>query len=196
MLFTFDVIYVEMSFKIAKSIVYGTKIILQVSPINTYGWSCNANVGSNVIHTQNGKVNFWTPCMLNFETLSLGKGIPPRDHLLILFFSKFLCVGLRHSSHLFFNRIVSLWNQLQPHTRSSVSFSIFKTDAVLCLNQNLILILKPIVLAHGFLHVAALCVGVLRGEGEGGCFLGLGGMVLEVICTCSSHALHWYQFVF
>ena len=31
----------------------------------------------------------------------------------------------------FFNRIVSLWNQLPANTRSSVSFSIFKTNAVL-----------------------------------------------------------------
>ena len=31
----------------------------------------------------------------------------------------------------FFNRIVSLWNQLPPNTRSSVSFSVFKTNAVL-----------------------------------------------------------------
>ena len=31
----------------------------------------------------------------------------------------------------FFNRIVSSWNQLPPNTRSSVSFSIFKTNAVL-----------------------------------------------------------------
>ena len=67
----------------------------------------------------------------------------------------------------FFNRIVSLWNQLPPDTKSSVSFSIFKTNAVLFfLNQNLILILKPTVLAHGFLHVAALCADVFRGEGE------------------------------
>ena len=34
----------------AKSIVFGTKIILQVSSINIYGWSCNANVGSNIIN--------------------------------------------------------------------------------------------------------------------------------------------------
>ena len=39
--------------------------------------------------------------MLNFATLGLGKGIPPRDQLLILFFSRFVFVGLRHSSHLF-----------------------------------------------------------------------------------------------
>ena len=34
----------------AKSIVFGTKIILQVSSINMYGWSFNANVGSKVIN--------------------------------------------------------------------------------------------------------------------------------------------------
>ena len=50
-----------------------------------------------------------------------------------------------------------------PNTRSSVSFSIFKTNAVLFKNQNLILILKLTVLAHGFLHVAALYAGVLGG---------------------------------
>ena len=41
-------------------------------------------------------------------------------------------------------------------------------------NQNLILILKPKVLAHGFLHVAVLCACVLGGgggEGEDGLFL-------------------------
>ena len=36
----------------------------------------------------------------------------------------------------FFNRIVSLWNQLPPNTRSSVSFSIFKTNAVLFLKSK------------------------------------------------------------
>ena len=39
-----------LNLKIAKSIVFGTKIILQVSSIDIYGWSCNANVGSNVIN--------------------------------------------------------------------------------------------------------------------------------------------------
>ena len=34
----------------AKSIVSGTKIILQVSSINIYGRGYNANVGSNVIN--------------------------------------------------------------------------------------------------------------------------------------------------
>ena len=48
----------------AKSIVFGTKIILQVSSINIYGWSSNANVGSNIINILKGKVNFWTPCTL------------------------------------------------------------------------------------------------------------------------------------
>ena len=48
----------------AKIIVFGTKIILQVSSINIYGWSCNTNVGSNFINIKKGKVNFWTPCMI------------------------------------------------------------------------------------------------------------------------------------
>ena len=34
----------------AKSIVFGTKIILQVSSINTCDWSFNASVGSNIIN--------------------------------------------------------------------------------------------------------------------------------------------------
>ena len=34
----------------AKSIVFGTKIILQVSSINIYGWGCNANISTNVIN--------------------------------------------------------------------------------------------------------------------------------------------------
>ena len=34
----------------AKSIVFGTKIILQVSSNNIYGWSCNASAGSNIIN--------------------------------------------------------------------------------------------------------------------------------------------------
>ena len=34
----------------AKRIVFGTKIILEVSSINIYDWSCNANVGSYVIN--------------------------------------------------------------------------------------------------------------------------------------------------
>ena len=66
----------------------------------------------------------------------------------------------------FFNRIVSLWNQLPPNTRSSVSFLFLflKLMQFFFLNQNLILILKPTVLAHGFLHVAALCAAVLGGR--------------------------------
>ena len=64
------------------------------------------------------------------------------------------------------------------------------------LNQNLILILKPTVLAHCFLHVAALCADVLRGRVRAAYFWSRGGMVLEVIRTFSSHALHWYLFVF
>ena len=43
--------------------MFGTKIILQVSSINIYGWRCNADVGSNIINIEEGKVNFWTPCM-------------------------------------------------------------------------------------------------------------------------------------
>ena len=54
---------VQYPLKMAKSIVFGTKIILQVSSINIYDWSCNANVGSNVIYIKKGKVNFWTPYM-------------------------------------------------------------------------------------------------------------------------------------
>ena len=48
----------------AKTIVFGTKIILQVSSINIYGWSCYVNVDSNIINILKGKVNFWTPCMI------------------------------------------------------------------------------------------------------------------------------------
>ena len=66
----------------------------------------------------------------------------------------------------------------------------------LCQFKNLILILKLTVLAHGFLHVAALCADVLGGDCEGSLFWSRGGMVLEVIRTSSSHALHWYLFVF
>ena len=47
----------------------------------------------------------------------------------------------------FFNRIVSLWNQLPLNTRSSVSFFFLflKLMRPLFKNQNLILILKPTV---------------------------------------------------
>ena len=38
----------QLNFKMAKSIVFGTKIILQISSTNIYGWSCNASVGCNV----------------------------------------------------------------------------------------------------------------------------------------------------
>ena len=34
----------------AKSIVFGTKIILQVSSINIYDWSCNVSIDFNVIN--------------------------------------------------------------------------------------------------------------------------------------------------
>ena len=66
------------------------------------------------------------------------------------------------------------------------------------LNQILILILKPTVLAYGFLHVAALCADadVLRGRVRAAYFWSRGGMVLEVKRTCSSHAQHWYLLVF
>ena len=49
--------------------MFGTKIILQVSSINIYGWSCNANVGSNIINISKGKVDFWTPCICFLSAL-------------------------------------------------------------------------------------------------------------------------------
>ena len=49
--------------------MFGTKIILQVSSINIYGLSCNANVGSKVINIWKGKVNFWTPCTSLYPVL-------------------------------------------------------------------------------------------------------------------------------
>ena len=39
-----------LNFNMAKSIVFDTKVVLQVSSINIYGWSCNANAGSNFIN--------------------------------------------------------------------------------------------------------------------------------------------------
>ena len=54
----------------AKSIVFVTKIIQKVSSINIYGWSCNANIGSNVINILKGKVNFWTPCINTLQSVT------------------------------------------------------------------------------------------------------------------------------
>ena len=51
----------------------------------------------------------------------------------------------------FFNRIVSLWNQLPPNTSGLLFLFLFlKLMRFFFLNQNLILILKPTVLTHGF----------------------------------------------
>ena len=126
--------------------------------------------------------------MLNFGTLGLGKGIPPRDQLLILFFSRFHFVGLRHSSHLFFNRIVSLWNQLPLDTRSSVSFfSIFKTNAAPFLKSKF---------DSNFETNSTDVQMYLGGRVRAAYYCSRDVMVLEVIRTCSSHALHWYLLVF
>ena len=45
----------------AKSIMFGTKLILQVSSINIYGWSCNASVSSNIIKFKKVKLSFGHP---------------------------------------------------------------------------------------------------------------------------------------
>ena len=134
--------------------------------------------------------------MLNFATLGLGKGIPPRDQLLILFFSRFLFCRTEAFKSYFFNHIVSLWNQLHPNTRSSVSFCILKTNAVLFLKSKFDSNFEANSICTWFLHVAAVCADVLRGRVRAAYFWSRGGMVLEVIRTCSSHALHWYLFVF